>query len=63
MSENRVTEQAEQMTEIEARFWRSCFRQALADCLDIKRTPAFCAQVAGEVADASVRELRRRVNG
>jgi hypothetical protein len=59
----QVTGQAERMTDAELSFWRACFREALADCLSIKRTPEFCAQIAGEVADASIRELRRRVNG
>jgi hypothetical protein len=60
MRAKRLTKQAEQMNEDELRFWRSCFREAIADCLSINRTPEFCAQIAGEVADASVRELRRR---
>lgn len=61
MSVNSLTGEAEQMNEEELRFWRGCFREALTDCLSIERTPEFCAQIAGEVADASVTEYRRRV--
>jgi hypothetical protein len=61
MSVNSLTSEAERMNEEELRFWRLCFREALPDCLSIKQSPEFCAQIAGEVADASVSEYRRRV--
>jgi hypothetical protein len=60
MAVKKRTPQAEQMSTDELTFWKRVCLQALPDCLSIQRTPEFCAHVAADVADAMVRELRRR---
>jgi hypothetical protein len=62
MTVKKHTSVHDRMNADELQFWRQCFRQALADCWSIKKTPAFCAQLAGHAADASVVEYRRRVS-
>lgn len=59
VSEN--TEISPKMNEDEVLFWKRAFLKALPDCLDVEKTPDYCAHIASEVADASVREYRRRV--
>lgn len=49
------------MNDDELLFWKRVFLKALPDCLSIEMTPEYCAHIAGEVADASVRELRSRI--
>jgi len=59
-----VSESAEigpEMNDDELSLWKRAFLKAPPDCLDIERTPDFCAHIAAETADAAVREYRRRV--
>lgn len=56
-----TTETGPKMNDDELLFWKRAFLKALPDCLSIERTPEYCAHIAGEVADASVRELRSRI--
>ena len=62
MNAKRRTVQAEQLTVDEFQFWQRAFLRALPDCLSIHRTPEFCAHVAADTADASVREYRTRAS-
>lgn len=61
MAVKRNTSLAERIDESEQSFWERAAIRALADCLSIQRTPAFCAQIAAECADAMVQERRKRV--
>lgn len=61
MSVKRRTVLAEQMTDEQSAFWMRAFLKSLPEFFDIKKTPEFCAHLAADVADAAVRELRRRI--
>jgi hypothetical protein len=61
MAVSKRTTGAEQIDESELSFWERVAIRALADCLHIQRTPAFCAQIAAECADAMVNERRKRI--
>jgi hypothetical protein len=62
MDENQVTGIAERMNEDELVHWKNCYRAALRDCFRVAQKP-MCAELAAHIADLSIMEYRKRLNG
>jgi hypothetical protein len=62
MSETRVTGIAERMNDDELAHWKRCYRAALQDCFKVAEKP-MCVELAAHIADLSIMEYRKRLNG